>query len=474
MSNKIEKVDISTEETLLSRKISYKFLLTFTIPTIISFVLMAAFGMVDGVFASRGISVVALSAVNFVVPFFNFAMAVGAMLSMGGAALVAKKKGKGLGLEARQNFTLLTVVVFIISALTSIISWILRPQLLDLLGVDDFVRSMALDYLQPLIILMPFIMVGMFLTQFLIAEGKPVLGMFASVSGAVVSTSLNALFIFVFETGVYGLAIATGIGYAFPAVLGLIYFSINRKGTIYFVRPKWDFNALWRSSANGISEAITMLAMTVTTTVMNNVLVDLVGFEGVASAGIVMGIQFIFVSLFLGYSAGISPVVSYNYGKNKNENLEQLYKKSLRIISVLAMIAIVVAVVTASLFVTIYVPTYAPVHAMTVRGLRIAATGFIFMGFNVFATNWFTAFNDGLVSGVMSFMRTMVFTTVLLVTLPRFWDLNGVWLALSLAEVASLVLTVFFLIKMGEKYKYKKSQITVVKGQKIKIADARS
>ncbi|MCL2560220.1 MAG: MATE family efflux transporter, partial [Turicibacter sp.] len=413
-----EKLELQTAgvEPTLNKPITTKFLLTFTIPTIISFVLMAIFGMVDGVFASRGISIEALSAVNFVMPFMNVSMAIGSMLAMGGAALVAKKKGKGLISEARENFSLIAFVTFSLGLIISVFGWLFRTEILELLGTDPFVFDLALAYIGPLILMSPLIMLGFVFTQFLIAEGKPVLGMISTVSGSIVSTSLNALFIFGLELGIMSLAWASAIGFSVPAVIGLFYFTLNRNGTIYFVRPKWDFKALSRSSMNGVSEMVTMLSGSVTTAVMNNVLVDLVGFEGVAAAGIVMGIQFIFVSLFLGYSTGVAPIVSYNYGKERSDKLVKLYKKSLIIVAVLSLIAIVFAVALAGLLAQIYVPAGTPVHVMTVRGVRLASIGFLLMGFNVFATNWFTAFNDGLVSGVMSFMRTMVFTVTLLVT----------------------------------------------------------
>ncbi|MCL2368407.1 MAG: MATE family efflux transporter, partial [Oscillospiraceae bacterium] len=258
---------------------------------------------------------------------------------------------------------------------------------------------------------------------------------------------------------VMGLALATGIGYAVPAVLGVIYFARNRTGAIYLVRPKWDAKALGRASLNGISEMITMMATTVTMVVMNNVLVRIVGWEGVAAAGIVLAAQGIFSSLFLGYSAGIAPVVSYNYGSEMHGNLVKLYQKSLLIVAILSAIALIGTQVFADLLVRIYVsptdPFMGHLHAMAVRGLRIAAAGYLLMGFNMFATAWFTAFNDGLVPGFMSLMRTLVFTLVLLVTLPRVWDLDGVWIALPAAEVLSIFVTVFFLIKMGRKYHYR-------------------
>ena len=480
----------AAEESRLNKPITAKFLIKFTIPTIFAFVVMGIFGMIDGIFASRGIGIEALAAVNYVMPFFTFSMAIGAMLSMGGCALVVKKKGKKLNQEARENFSLLTLTIFSISASIALIGWFLRRPLLRLLGTDNEVFDLALSYIQPLILMMPFIMVGMFLIQFLIAEGRPVLGMFASISGAIVSTSLNAIFIFVFDFGVMGLALATGIGYAVPTILGLIYFTFNRKGTIFFVKPKWDIKCIGRSSFNGISEAITMMSVTVLIIIMNNVISDIVGFEGVAAAGMVMALQQIFASLFFGYASGIAPVVSYNYGKKlkygrdsevgqeRHNNLRKLFKKSLVIISVLSLLALGLAQAFASLLVQIYVSpgymlpleygfvpgetyyidgryvTNVNMHAMAVRGLRIVSAGFLLMGFNVFATAWFTAFNNGLVSGIMSFIQTFVLSSTALLTLPRLLDLDGVWMSLPIVEILSVGITIFFLIKMGKRYGY--------------------
>jgi putative MATE family efflux protein len=468
MNEYVDEAQEVGNDPKLDKEITTSFLLKFTLPTIASFVIMGVFGIIDGVFAARGISQEALGAINFVIPFFTFAMAIGMMLAMGGSALVAKKKGKKLNQEARENFTLLAVVTFATSVIISGISRFFQEPLLKLLGTDESVLDLSREYLQPLVLMMPFIMVGLYLVQLLIAEGRPVISMLASSAGCVVSTALNALFIFVFDMGVMGLALATGIGYAVPAVLGVIYFTANRKGVIYFVRPRWDIRALGRASLNGISEMITMAAVTVTTIVMNNVLVRIVGWEGVAAAGIVMAAQGIFASLYFGYSAGVAPVVSYNFGKrirnsgNAGDNLRKLYRKSLVIVAVLSVIALAGTQIFADLLVRIYVspndPYMGHLHTMAVRGLRIAAAGYIFMGFNVFATAWFTAFNDGLVSGFMSLMRTMVFTLALLVTLPRIWGLDGAWVALPFAEVLSIVMTVLFLVKMGRKYHYRGTQ----------------
>ncbi|MCL2587290.1 MAG: MATE family efflux transporter [Firmicutes bacterium] len=461
---KEEKAELTqrrVEESRLNKPITAKNLLKFTIPTIISFVIMSVFFTVDGIFASRGVGMMGQSAVGIVAPFFTFAMAIGFMLAVGGAALVAKKKGKKLKVEARQNFSMLTVVVIVTSLIISVVAWFIRsPLLTGILGADEFIYDYALTYIQPLIIMMPFVMIGIFLVQFLIAEGRPVLGMIASTSGAIISTGLNAVFLFGFDMGIMSLALATGIGYSVPTIIGLVYFTFFRKGTLYFVRPKWDIRALGRSALNGASELVTMMATTVTAVVMNNVLMDSLGFEAVASAGIVLGIQGIFASLFIGYSAGVAPIVSYNYGKQRDEHKRKLFKKSLIIVSVLSVSALVLTQALAGVLVLIYDTSfygpegYVNIYSMTVRGLRIVSLGYIIMGFNVFATAWFTAFNDGIVSGFLSLLRTMAFTVLFLLTLPIALGVTGVWIALPLAEVATIFFTVFFLVKLSKKYGY--------------------
>lgn len=290
--------------------------------------------MVDGVFAARALSVESLSAISVVIPFFNIAMAIGSMFAMGGSVLVAKKKGKKLEQESRENLTLITLVVVVASTLISLLSWVFTDQILNLLGANDYIFDLARQYLRLIILFFPSLITGLVLAQFLIADGRPTLSMVATVSGILVSTGLNVLFLFVFDMGIYALALATGIGYTLPTVVGMAYFSSRRQSGLYFVKPKWDFKALMQSSYNGLSEMITLLSSTVTTIVMNNVLIRIVGFEGVAAAGIVMAINFMFTSLYFGYSSGVAPLFSYNSGQEKKERLQQLFKKSLGIIAV--------------------------------------------------------------------------------------------------------------------------------------------
>jgi Na+-driven multidrug efflux pump len=475
------------EESRLNKPITVKFLLTFTIPTILSFVIMGIFGLIDGIFAMRGINYSAFAAVNIVFPFVMFSMAIGAMLTMGGCALVVKIKGKGNKVKARQIFSLLAAVIFIISASFSVVGWFIREPLVRMLGARGDSVGLALQYIQPLILMVPFCMLGMFFVQFLVAEGRPTLAMVASILSSMTSTALNALFLFVFDMGLMGLALATGIGYSVSTVIGLIYFTFNRRGTLFLVKPKWDIRALGRASLNGVSEMITMMAGVVTTIVMNNTLRSIaktiyceccgtpysMGDVNIAVVGVVMAAMNIFASLFFGYVAGVAPVVSYNYGKKKRHeaetevgedrysNIRKLYRKSLIIVFGLSLLSVALTNIFADLLVRIYDispndPETGFMYLMTIRGIRLVSISMILMGINVFATGWFTAFNDGVVSGTMSIMRSLVFMTILLATLPHIMGLDGAWLAISLVEILGLCVTVFFLWKMGRKYHYLK------------------
>jgi len=449
-----------TEVSILNKDISIKFLIKFTLPSILSFFIMYTFFVVDGVFASRGIDVIAFSAVNVVAPFFGFATAIAAMLAMGGCALVAKKKGMGLKKEARENFTLLAITAFVASLIISGFAFVFMTSLLRLLGVDYNLYSAAREYLQVIAIGLPFVILGYFLVQYVIADGRPLLGMIISFSGTIISTILNAIFIFGLDLGVTGLALATTIGFSFIAVVCLIYF-FSKSGTLYFVIPKWDIKVIWTASINGLSEAITILAISVTTIVMNNVLMQIIGHEGIAAAGIVMALKGVFMGLYFGYSAGVSPLISYNYGKQLvsdnpeySNRLKKLFKKSLLIISILSIISIITILSFPGLMVRIFVTSDTEVYLMAKNGIRIASIAFLLMGFNIFATALFTAFNDGKISGFLSLMRTLIFTVILLILLPMAFEINGVWAATPLVEVLSIVLTIIFIMKMGRKYKY--------------------
>jgi len=417
--------------------------------------IMSTFGIVDGIFVSRLIDPIALAPVSVVFPFLSFAMSIGFMLGVGGNALIAKKIGAGLISEGRENFSFITLVTFILSVIMMLIGLSFPDFILNILGADGFVRDMAMDYMRPLLIFMPMIMLGLVFQQFLITVGKAHYGAITALLGGLTSAGLNFLFIYVLDMGLQGAALATSIGYTIPAVVGLAYFTFIRSGSLYFVVPRLDFMALGRACINGASEMVTMLSTSIVTVLMNNVLLDLGGAEAQAAAGIMFAGMGIFSALFVGYSSGVAPIISYNYGKGDADNLKKSYTNSLRLIGVLSIIAVGLALMSTDLLMWIYdVPAGIPMHDMAATGFRFVTAGFILMGFNSFASMFFTALNNGLVSSVLSLFRTLIFFAIAIVLLPVFFGLNGAWAATPAAEVLGIAMTIFFFKKMKGKYGY--------------------
>jgi len=304
---------------------------------------------------------------------------------------------------------------------------------------------------------LPTAVLGMIFQQFLITVGKAHYSAVMSFVGGLMSAGLNYVFIYLLDMGLRGAALATSIGFTLPFIVGLMFFTFRRSGTVYLVRPKWDFKALGRSAVNGASEMVTMLATTVTTVLMNNVLMDLNGGGpmAVGAAAIMFGGMGIFAALFIGYSSGVAPIISYNYGKGDKENLKKSYSNSLRLIGILSLISVGLAFLFADLLIGIYgIPVDTPMHDMSRIGIRFLAGGFVFMGFNTFASMFFTALNNGLVSSLLSLFRTLIFFVIAVLTLPAIFGLNGAWAVMPVAEVMGIVMTVALFKLMKKKYGY--------------------
>ena len=441
----------------IAKKPTSAHLLKFALPTILSMLIFSTFGIVDGIFVSRLIDPIALSAVGLVYPFMAFVMAFGFMMGVGGNALVAKKIGAGREKEGRENFSLIVLVAFVVCLALTFLGMLFPDFILGILGVDTYIRDMALAYLQPMLWFSPIVILGMIFQQFLITVGKAHYSTIMAVVGGLSSAGLNYVFIYLLDMGLRGAALATNIGFSMTFMVGLVYFTFNRSSTVHFVRPKWDFRALGRTAVNGASEMVTMLATTITSVLMNNILMGLEngGHMAVGAASIMFGGMGIFAALFLGYSSGVAPITSYNYGKGDKENLKKAFANSLRLVGVLSIFSISLAFLFRDLLISIYgIPVGTPMHDMARTGLMFLAGGFIFMGFNTFASMFFTALNNGIVSSVLSLFRTLIFVVIAILTLPAIFGLNGAWAAMPVAEVLGIVMTVTFFKMMKKKYGY--------------------
>ena len=447
----------ATASDSISKTPTWKHLLKFALPTILSMLIMSSFGIVDGIFVSRLIDQMALGVVGLVFPFVAFVMAFGFMLGVGGNALVAKKIGEGRVKEGRENFSLIAIAALLGSVLLTVVGVLFPGFILNILGVDYFARNMAMEYMRPMLWFLPFAVLGMVFQQFLITAGKAHYSAVVSLIGGLLSAGLNYVFIAILDMGLGGAAIATCIGFTLPFVVGAIYFTFARKGDIYLVLPKWDYKALGRSCVNGASEMVTMLATSITTVLMNNVLMNIEGggMMAVGAAAIMFGGMGIFASIFIGYSSGVAPIISYNYGKGDTTNLKRAFANSLRLIIILSVVSVIMAIFLTDALIWVYdIPSGTPMHDMARTGMLFLASGFVFMGINSFASMFFTALNNGVISSLLSLFRTLIFVVIAFVTLPAIFGLNGAWAAMPSAEVAAIVLSVLAFVIMRKRYKY--------------------
>lgn len=423
-------------------------------PTILSNIFMNIYSIIDQLFVSNLLGTDALSAVSIAGPFLAIALAIGTMIATGGCALVSNRMGEGQAEKARQNFSFFMLFSVIVSTVFCIIGIVFRQPILYAMGADETLYALCEAYAVPIFVLIPFAMVSIVLQIFFVAAGKPGLGFGLSIVGVIINMVLDYVLIAVIPFGVAGAAYATAAGYILQSVIGVTFFFVNRKGALYFVRPRFDGKALLKACSNGMSEMVGMLAITVTMIVMNVILMRLVGADGVAAAAIILSAQTILSAGYAGYVQGIAPVVSFHYGAGNDVELSKLYRVALGTIAVLSAITFGIAFPLARPIALLFADGSEAVVTMAVRGTFIFAAGFLLMGFNVFASGFFTALNDGKTSAILSLFRTLIFLILPLLILPRIWGVDGVWISLPVAEVLSVLLSVYYFRKMKGKYYY--------------------
>lgn len=441
-------------ENSLNIKVSTASLLKYALPTILSNLFMNIYSIVDQLFVSNLLGTDALSAVSIAWPLLSITLAVGVMISTGGCALVSNQMGAGDNEKARENFSFFTLFSVVVSAVFCVAGIIFREPILYAMGADDALYPLCEAYAIPIFMLIPFGMVSMVLQMFFVAAGKPSLGFWLSIAGGVTNMVLDYVLIAVIPLGIAGAAYASAAGYILQSVIAVAFFFTNRKGTLYFVRPRFNGKALAKACSNGMSEMVGMLAVTVTMIAMNVILMRLVGSDGVAAAAVILSAQTILSASYGGYIYGISPVVSYHYGAANYDELRKFYRVALKTIAVMSVITFILAFPAAKPIARLFADGSAAVTEMSVRGIFIFAAAFLMMGFNLFASGFFTALNDGKTSAILSLFRTLIFLMLPLLILPELLSVDGVWLSMPAAEVLSILLSVYYFRHFKSKYHY--------------------
>lgn len=326
--------------------------------------------------------------------------------------------------------------------------------LIYMLGATPSLYDYCYDYLFILVLSAPLSVFQMLFQSFFVTAGKPHLGLTLTVLGGAANIILDYVFIVLCGFGVSGAALATSIGYSIPGLFGLVYFAVNRKGTLYFVKPVFRWRVLLNCCINGSSEMVNNLAVAVTTFLFNILMLKYAGESGVAAITIVLYAQFLMTSAFMGFSSGIAPVVSFNYGSRNVRQLKKIFKISVWVIAVVSAAVFMIAETCSDVVIMVFTPAGSEVFELTKYGFAIFSFSFLCTGMNIFASALFTAFSNGKVSAILSFLRTFVFLTACLLFLPQFLGVDGIWLAVPIAEALALFVSVYYLVRFKKVYQY--------------------
>lgn len=438
----------------LSEHFTYSKLLRFTFPSIIMMVLTSIYGVVDGFFISNFIGAEPFAAVNIVMPFLMIFGAVGFMIGTGGSALVAYTLGVGDKKKANEIFSLLVYLLVGLGLLFTVIGEIFVGPISQFLGADAEMLPYCVTYGRILMLaLVPFMLQNVF-QSFLVTAERPQLGLVTTLVSGVLNIVLDALFIAVFRWGVAGAASATALSQTIGGIVPLTFFIMSRSSKLRLGKTHMDLRAITKACTNGASEFMTNISMSIVNMIYNWQLMRLSGSDGVAVYGVIMYVSFIFAALFIGYSMGSAPIVGYHCGAGNKSELKNLLRKSFLLILTFQIILTIVAEAGAPFLAGIFVRYNTNLLDMTVHAFRSYSISFLFMGFSIYASSFFTALNDGFVSAVISFCRTMIFETGAVIILPFFLGVSGIWYSIIAAEFMAVCLSLFFLIRNAKKYGY--------------------
>jgi len=438
----------------LSDHFTYKKLLRFTFPSIVMLIFSSIYSVVDGFFVSNFVGKTPFAALNLIFPFIMILGAVGFMFGTGGSALIAKTMGEGDMDKANSLFSLFIYVSIACGIIIAVLGIIVLRPVSMWLGAEGELLENCIIYGRILLMAIPVFMLQMEFQSFFITAEKPKAGLFVTVASGVTNMVLDALFVAVFRWGLAGAAAATALSQFVGGVIPLVYFLRPNSSVLCLKKPCFDGRALLKCCTNGSSELMTNLSMSLVSMLYNFQLMEYAGENGVAAYGVLMYVNFVFVAAFIGYSIGSAPIISYHFGANNKDELKSLLKKSVVIISVFSLGMLMLGEVLAAPLSYIFVSYDEVLFDMTLRAFMLFSFSFLFAGFSIFGSSFFTALNNGVVSAAISFLRTLVFQIVAIFTLPAILDLDGIWISTVIAEMLALLTTAVFLLKMKNKYGY--------------------
>ncbi len=441
-------------EIKLSDHFTYKKLLRFTLSPIVMMVFTSIYGVVDGFFVSNFVGKNPFAAINLIMPFLMIIGGMGFMVGTGGSALVAKTLGEGDTEKANTYFSMMIKFTAVLGIVMSCIAILFIRPISYLLGADEDMIENCVVYGRIILAFNTAFMLQNVFQSFLVTAEKPKFGLAVTVAAGVTNMVLDALFIAVFKWGVAGAALATGISQAVGGILPLIYFMRSNGSLLKITSAKLRATPILNACTNGSSELMSNISSSVVSMLYNFQLMRFAGKNGVAAYGVLMYVQFIFIAISIGYSIGSAPIISYHYGAKNHDELKNMLKRSVILMSISGVVLMFAAKILASPLAAVFVGYDKELFEMTRNAFGLFSYSFILSGMNIFASSFFTALNNGGVSAAISFLRTLIFQTLSVLLLPLVLDINGIWLSNTAAEIFAFAISFVFIVVNRKKYKY--------------------
>lgn len=438
----------------LSDHFTYSKLLRFTFPSVIMMVFTSIYGVVDGFFVSNFAGKTAFAAINLVMPFVMILGGMGFMIGTGGTALVSLALGEGKRQKANRYFSMMIFLTLLLGIILSVFGVIFMRSVSAFLGATPEMMADCVLYGRTVIVFTaPFMLQSVFQSFFIAAE-RPKLGLAVTVAAGLINMVLDALFVGVFRWGVAGAALATGISQCTGGILPLIYFARPNTSLLRLVMAKPEIGPVIRACANGSSELMSNISTSVVSMIYNFQLLKYIGENGVSAYGVLMYVQFIFIAIYIGYSIGSAPIISYHFGAGNHKELKNMLKKSTLLVTVSGIILTLTAYLLSPLLSDIFVGYDMELFTLTCHAFRLFSFSFLLAGFNIFVSSFFTALNNGVISAAISFLRTLIFQTTSVLILPLLFGVDGIWWAITVAEGFACMLSTGFLFAKRRRYQY--------------------
>ena len=438
----------------LSDHFTYQRLLRFTIPSIIMMILTSVYSIVDGLFVSNYVGKVSFASLNLMYPLIMAVSTIGFMFASGGSAIVAITLGEGRKQKAQEYFSMIIYITIAIGIILSALTITFMKPIALALGASTQMLEDCIVYGNILTFGLTAFMLQIIFQSFFVTAQKPQMSLKISILSGITNIVLDYIFVVVFKWGLAGAGIATIIGQMIGAIIPLIYFARENTSLLRLTKTKFYKRIFIKTCTNGSSELMTNISSSIVNILYNFQLMKLAGENGISAYGVIMYASFIFSAIYLGYSIGSAPLVGYHYGAKNNNELKNLVKKSLIIILITGLVMTTLAQIFAGSLSYLFVGYDSKLYHMTRHGFKIFAFSFLISGFNIWGSGFFTALGNGFVSAILAFLRTFVFQVIVVLLLPDLLGLNGIWLAVVVAEAMALCVTIFFLVQKNKEYYY--------------------